>query len=84
MKVSSIRWGIIWIGIGLFFLAINFGVLDNLVFPALFSLWPILLIAIGVELIFRKTKFYFLALLSPLLIAIPRRSSRARNDCCTR
>lgn len=69
MKVSSIRWGIIWIGIGLFFLAINFGVLDNLVFPALFSLWPILLIAIGVELIFRRTKFYFLALLSPLLIA---------------
>jgi hypothetical protein len=69
MKVSSIRWGIIWIGIGLFFLAINFRVLDNLVFPALFSLWPILLIAIGVELIFRRTRFYFLALLSPLLIA---------------
>lgn len=69
MKVSSIRWGIIWIGIGLFFLAINFRVLDSLVFPALFSLWPILLIAIGVELIFRKTRFYFLALLSPLLIA---------------
>jgi hypothetical protein len=69
MRVSSIRWGIIWIGIGLLFLAINFGVLDSLVFPALFSLWPILLIAIGVELIFRKTKFYFLALLSPLLIA---------------
>ena len=69
MKVSSIRWGVIWIGVGFLFLAINFGVLDKLVFPALFSLWPILLIAIGVELIFRKTKFYFLALLSPLLIA---------------
>ncbi len=69
MKVSSIRWGIIWIGIGLLFLAINFGVLDSLVFPALFSLWPVILIAIGVELIFRKTRFYFLALLSPLLIA---------------
>lgn len=69
MRVSSIRWGIIWIGIGLLFLAINFEVLDRLVFPALFSLWPVLLIAIGVELIFRKTRFYFLALLSPLLIA---------------
>jgi hypothetical protein len=69
MRVSSIRWGIIWIGIGFLFLAINFEVLDRLVFPALFSLWPILLIAIGVELIFRKTKFYFLTLLSPLLIA---------------
>lgn len=56
-------------GIGLFFLAINFQALDNLVFPRLFSLWPILLIAIGVELIFRRTKLYFLALLSPILIA---------------
>lgn len=69
MRISSIRWGIIWIGIGLFFLAINFEVMDSLVFPRLFSLWPVLLIAIGVELIFRKTKLYFLALLSPLLIA---------------
>ena len=69
MKVSSIRWGVIWMGIGFIFLAINFQVLDSLVFPRLFSLWPILLVAIGLELIFRKTKFYFLALLSPLLIA---------------
>ncbi len=69
MRVSSIRWGVIWIGIGFFFLAINFETLDSLVFPRLFSLWPVLLIAIGVELIFRKTRFYLLALLSPLLIA---------------
>ncbi len=69
MRVSSIRWGVIWIGVGFFFLAINFEALDALVFPRLFSLWPVLLIAVGVELIFRKTRFYFLALLSPLLIA---------------
>jgi len=69
MKVSSIRWGVIWIGIGLFFMAINLEVMDALVFPRLFSLWPVLLIAIGVELIFRKTRLYFLALLSPILIA---------------
>lgn len=69
MKVSSIRWGVIWIGIGLFFLFINLELLDSFAFPRLFSLWPILLIAIGVELIFRRTRLYFLALLSPLLIA---------------
>lgn len=69
MKVSSIRWGVIWIGIGIFFLAINFQVLDVLVFPRLFSLWPILLIALGVELIFRKTKLYFIALVSPIVFA---------------
>jgi hypothetical protein len=69
MKISSVRWGVIWIGIGLFFLAINLEMLDSLIFPRLFSLWPVLLIAIGVELLFRRTKLYFLALLSPLLIA---------------
>ena len=69
MSVSSIRWGVIWIGIGLLFLAINLELLESLVFPRLFSLWPILLIAIGVEVMFRRTKLYFLALLSPILIA---------------
>ena len=69
MRISSIRWGVIWIGIGLLFLAINLELLDSLVFPRLFSLWPVLLIAIGVELIFRRTRLYFLAFLSPLLIA---------------
>lgn len=69
MKISSIRWGVIWIGVGLFFLGINLQLLDTLVFPRLFSLWPILLIAIGVELIFRRTRFYFLAFISPLIIA---------------
>jgi len=69
VRISSIRWGVIWIGIGLLFLAINLELLDSLVFPRLFSLWPVLLIAIGVELIFRRTRLYFLAFLSPLLIA---------------
>jgi hypothetical protein len=69
MRISSLRWGVIWIGVGLFFLAVNFEVMDSLVFPRLYSLWPVLLIAIGVELIFRRTKLYFLALLSPILIA---------------
>lgn len=69
MRVSSIRWGVIFIGIGLFFLAINLELLDSLVFPRLFALWPVLLIAIGLELIFRRTRLYFLAFLSPIIIA---------------
>jgi hypothetical protein len=69
MRVSSVRWGVIWIGIGLFFLAINLELLDSLVFPRLFALWPVLLIAIGVEIMFRHTKLYFLAFLSPIIIA---------------
>jgi hypothetical protein len=69
MRVSSVRWGVIFIGIGLLFLAINLELLDTLVFPRLFSLWPILLIAIGLEIMFRRTRLYFLAFLSPILIA---------------
>jgi hypothetical protein len=69
MRVSSIRWGVIFIGIGLFFLALNLELLDSLVFPRLFALWPVLLIAIGVELIFRHSRLYFLAFLSPIIIA---------------
>jgi hypothetical protein len=69
VRISSIRWGIIWIGIGLLFLAINLELLDTLVFPRLFALWPVLPIAIGIEMIFRRTKLYFLTFLSPLLIA---------------
>ncbi len=69
MRVSSVRWGVIFIGIGLLFLAINLELLDTLVFPRLFSLWPVLLIAIGLEIMFRRTRLYVLAFLSPIIIA---------------
>ncbi|MCD6163018.1 MAG: hypothetical protein J7K40_11485 [candidate division Zixibacteria bacterium] len=68
-KISTIRWGVILLGIGLFFLAINFDYLGYSVWVELISLWPILLIAIGLEFIFSRTKYYWLGLLSPLLIA---------------
>lgn len=70
MRISSIRWGIILLGIGLVFLAINFGYLNHFVWMRLLSLWPVLVIAIGLELVFKKTKLQFMALLSPLLIAL--------------
>jgi len=70
VKISSIRWGIILLGIGLVFLAINFGYLDYFVWMRLLSLWPVLVIAIGLELIFKRTKLQFMALLSPLLLAL--------------
>lgn len=70
MKISSIRWGVILLGIGLVFLAINFDYLDNFVWLRLLSLWPVLVIAIGLELIFKRTKLQYMALLSPLLLAL--------------
>lgn len=68
-KISTIRWGVILLGIGLYFLAINFDYINYSVWLELISLWPILLIAIGLEFIFSKTKYYWLGILSPLLIA---------------
>jgi hypothetical protein len=70
MKVSSLRWGLILLGIGLIFLAINLGYLSHHVWWSLLTLWPVFLIAIGIELIFRRTRLRWLALLSPLLIVI--------------
>lgn len=69
MKVSSVRWGMILLGIGLFFLAINLGYLSHHVWWSLIRLWPVFIIAIGIEMIFRGGGLRFLAFLSPLIIA---------------
>jgi len=70
MKISSLCWGVFFLGIGLFFLAINMGYLDHLVWLKLFSLWPVILIAIGITVIFKRTKLKFLGLAAPLLVAL--------------
>jgi len=70
MRVSSLRWGIILTGIGLFFLGINFGYLSYYVWVELLALWPILLIAIGLELTFRRSKLSYIGFISPFLILL--------------
>lgn len=70
MKISSLCWGIFFLGVGLFFLAINTGYLDHLVWLKLLSLWPVILVAIGITLIFNRTKLKYLGLLAPLIIAL--------------
>jgi hypothetical protein len=70
MRISSLCWGVFFLGVGLFFLAINMGYLDHLVWLKLFSLWPVILIAIGIAVIFNRTKLKFLGLAAPLLIAL--------------
>jgi hypothetical protein len=69
MKISSIRWGVILLGIGLLFLAINLGYLSHHVWWGLIRLWPVFLIAMGIELIFRGGQLRILAFLSPLIVA---------------
>ncbi|MCP4582641.1 MAG: hypothetical protein GY839_13610 [candidate division Zixibacteria bacterium] len=70
MKVSSLCWGVVFLGAGLFFLFINMGYLDHYVWVRLLALWPIALIAIGLALIFNKTKLKYLAFTAPLLFAL--------------
>jgi hypothetical protein len=69
MKISSIRWGVILLGIGLLFLAINLGYLSHHVWWSLIKLWPVFLIAIGIEMIFRNGNLRALAFLSPIIVA---------------
>ncbi len=68
MNRKSIFWGITVILLGLVLLANNFQILSWRVWVELLRFWPVILIAIGVDLIFRKSSLSFLQILSPLLI----------------
>lgn len=65
----SLRWGLILIGIGAFWLLIENGTIAPEAFWFLFSLWPVFLIALGIEIIFKRTSPKFLGYLSPLMLA---------------
>ena len=69
MKIQHLRNGVILISIGLVFLFNNLGYVDWEVWETIVSWWPIFLIAIGWEIVFRNTRLKLLALLSPLAFA---------------
>ena len=71
MTPSKLRWGLLFITVGVMLLLNNAGYLDWDYWLELLFWWPVLLIAIGIEKIFQKTKLQFIAYLSPLaLIAV--------------
>ncbi len=67
MNIKKIRNGIILISIGLVLLLNNLGQVGWSVWWSILKLWPIFLMAWGIELIFRNSKLNLLALLSPLI-----------------
>jgi len=67
MNIKKIRNGIILISIGLVLLLNNLGQVGWTVWWSIFKLWPVFLMAWGIELIFRNSKLNLLALLSPLV-----------------
>jgi hypothetical protein len=67
MKIARIRNGVILISVGLVFLLNNMGYVPWAVWFRILSLWPIILVALGIEIVFKKTRLSFLTILSPLL-----------------
>ncbi|KAB3531502.1 LiaI-LiaF-like domain-containing protein [Alkaliphilus serpentinus] len=56
MKQDKIIGGIILISIGVIFLLTNLGYLNWSIFYSIIDLWPLILIAIGINTIFKKNK----------------------------
>jgi hypothetical protein len=67
MNVGRIRNGAILLSAGVVLLLNTTGHTPWVVWFKIFSLWPVALIAIGIELLFKKSRLAFVALLSPLL-----------------
>jgi len=67
MNIGRMRNGAILTSAGVVLLLNTTGYLFWSVWFRIFSLWPVVLIAIGIELLFKKTRFSFLSILSPLL-----------------
>jgi hypothetical protein len=68
MHAGRLNWGLVFIIIGLFFLGWSTRYLPFDVIVRLVELWPVLLIAIGIQMIFSKSKAPQLAYLSSLLL----------------
>jgi len=67
MEIGRVRNGAIFISAGVVLLLNTTGYLSWTVWANILSLWPVALIAIGIELLFKKTRLSFITLLSPLL-----------------
>lgn len=69
MSPARFRWGILFILVGVILLLNNIGELDWWVWSDILSLWPLILIAIGLEKIFSKSKAEVIAYLPILGLA---------------
>ncbi len=69
MNPARLRWGLLLIFIGSLLLLNNIGFLDWWVWSEVISLWPLLLIAIGIEKIFSHSKsLKFISYLAPIAL----------------
>lgn len=64
----SLRWGLTFIAAGLFWLLVRLDVISAEVFLYALTLWPLWLIAIGIEMIFKRGNLRALGYISPALM----------------
>ncbi|NLN19790.1 MAG: hypothetical protein GX162_11040 [Firmicutes bacterium] len=70
MHTGRINLGAALVVVGLLLLMMNWGFLDWSLWWNLLQWWPAFLIAIGLHLVFRRTRFWFLPTLFALLIVV--------------
>jgi len=68
MTPARLRWGLMFVAIGVAVLLTNADVLGYDYWMELFSLWPMILIAIGIEKIFLRSTLKFISYLAPFLL----------------
>lgn len=66
----SLRWGFTFIAAGLFWLLIRMDVISAEAFLFVLVLWPLWLIAIGIEMIFKNSPLKAFGYVSPALMAV--------------
>ena len=52
MKSKKIGFGVFLLSIGIIWVLVNFGIIDWSIFNAVYTLWPLIFVAIGVNIIF--------------------------------
>ena len=68
MTPSRFRWGLLFIAAGVMLLLNNSGALSWDYWGELLMWWPLILIAIGIEKIFLRSKLQFISYLAPLIL----------------
>lgn len=70
MTPAKLRWGLLFITVGVFLILCNTGRLGWDVWYDLMIWWPLFLIALGIEKIFLKTKLHLVSYISPVLLVV--------------
>jgi hypothetical protein len=70
MTPSRLRWGLLFITVGVMLLLNKTGYLDRDYWWDLLVWWPVFLIAVGIEKIFLRTKLQFISYLSPIALVL--------------